>query len=334
MGIFFMTKRETNGLSGGLSDYLEDWVRAGLTELGRPKPAAVETADSAMTDTAAETATEAEAGNAVDAAVNEESAAKADVLPETVTEAEAEALPETADSAVAAASAAEVAEDGGRFEIAEGAETMSKTAVMLDQVVQKIKPTLSASKKGQILDELAAVVATCHVCPELVANRTQTVFGVGNPSAELVFVGEGPGADEDRQGIPFVGRSGQLLTDIITKGMKMRREDVFICNIVRCRPPGNRNPTGIEAQCCRPFLEATLSTIKPKFICCLGAIAATNLLETTEAIGRLRGTVHDYHGAQVVCTYHPAYLLRNPPAKKQTWEDIKLLLKAMGREIE
>lgn len=210
-------------------------------------------------------------------------------------------------------------------------EEWSETAAMLHQVVQKIKPALSASRKGTILNELAAVVATCSVCPELAANRTQTVFGVGNPAAELLFVGEGPGADEDRQGIPFVGRSGQLLTDIITKGMKIRREDVYICNIVRCRPPGNRNPTGIEAQCCRPFLDATLEVIAPKFICCLGAVAATNLLETTEPIGRLRGKVHDYKGAKVVCTYHPAYLLRNPPAKAQTWEDIKLLLRTMGR---
>jgi len=184
--------------------------------------------------------------------------------------------------------------------------------------------------REKILAGLANDVKQCQRCPELVANRTNTVFGSGNPYAELVFLGEGPGADEDRQGLPFVGRSGQLLTDIITHGMGLKREDVYICNIVRCRPPGNRNPSPAEAQCCRPFLDATLAVVQPKFICCLGSIAATNLLNTDTPIGKLRGRAHDYYGIQVVCTYHPAYLLRNPPAKKLTWEDIQLLMKIMG----
>ena len=201
----------------------------------------------------------------------------------------------------------------------------------LEKTLAQIRPGLSTQTKETILRDLAGIVSACTLCPDLVANRTQTVFGVGNPDAELVFVGEGPGADEDRQGDPFVGRSGQLLTDIIVKGMKMRREDVYICNVVRCRPPQNRNPLPNEAACCRPFLEGTLRTITPKYICCLGAVAAQNLLQTDQPIGRLRGKVHDYLGMQVVCTYHPAYLLRNPAAKRDTWEDIKLLLRHMGR---
>lgn len=183
------------------------------------------------------------------------------------------------------------------------------------------------------LTELAAQVAKCALCPKLVANRTQTVFGTGNPYAELCFIGEGPGAEEDLQGKPFVGRSGQLLTDMIEKGMGIKRSSVFICNIVRCRPPQNRNPEKEEANACRPFLDATLEIIKPKFICCLGSIAATNLLHSELSIGKMRGKVHEYNGAKVVCTYHPAYLLRNPPAKKQAWEDLQLLMAEMGLEL-
>ncbi len=155
----------------------------------------------------------------------------------------------------------------------------------------------------------------------------------GSPLARLVFIGEAPGADEDKQGVPFVGRAGQLLTDMITKGMGLAREDVYICNILRCRPPGNRNPTPDEAERCRGFLDRTLEIVAPNFICCLGAIAARNLLQTDEAIGKLRGRIHDYHGVQVVCTYHPAYLLRNPAAKKDTWADLQLLMKIMGLPI-
>ena len=183
------------------------------------------------------------------------------------------------------------------------------------------------------LQTIAAEVAKCELCPELVANRTQTVFGVGNPYSELVFIGEGPGAEEDLRGEPFVGRSGKLLTDMIEKGMGLPRSDVFICNVVRCRPPGNRNPAESEARACRPFLDATLDVVRPKFICCLGSVAATNLLAVNETMGRLRGNVYEYKGAQVVCTYHPAYLLRNPAAKKDAWQDLQLLMKLMGLEL-
>jgi DNA polymerase len=184
------------------------------------------------------------------------------------------------------------------------------------------------------LAALAGEVALCTRCAELATTRTQTVFGVGNPHARLVFCGEAPGADEDRQGEPFVGRAGQLLNDIISKGMKMRREDVYILNILRCRPPGNRNPLPLEAAACREYLDRQLEIIQPEFICCLGAVAAQNLLGTEETIGRLRGRVHDYHGIKVVCTYHPAYVLRNPQAKRPVWDDVQMLLAEMAKTAE
>jgi len=194
-------------------------------------------------------------------------------------------------------------------------------------------PPTSDDARQAALADAARIVAACTRCAELVRNRTQTVFGVGNPCARLVFCGEAPGEDEDRQGIPFVGRAGQLLTDIIEKAMKLKRSDVYILNILKCRPPGNRNPLPLEAAACREWLDAQLAIIRPEFICCLGAVAAQNLLQTNEAIGRLRGRVHDYQGIKVVCTYHPAYLLRTPSAKAACWEDIKLLMGEMGLPI-
>ena len=185
---------------------------------------------------------------------------------------------------------------------------------------------------AQEVAALAREVAACTRCGELARTRRQTVFGVGNPRARLVFCGEAPGADEDRQGEPFVGRAGKLLTDIIQKGMKLRRDDVYILNILRCRPPGNRNPSPDEAANCREYLDRTLEVIRPEFICCLGAVAAQNLLDTTAPIGKLRGKFHDYKGIKVICTYHPAYLLRNPNAKRSVWDDVKLLMAEMGIE--
>jgi DNA polymerase len=158
------------------------------------------------------------------------------------------------------------------------------------------------------------------------------VFGVGNPNARLLFFGEAPGADEDRLGEPFVGRAGQLLTKII-EACTLRREDVYIMNVLKCRPPGNRNPTSEEAANCRPFFERQLEIIQPEYIVCLGSIAATTLLDTNASIGRLRGQFHDYRGIPVLATYHPAYLLRNPSAKKLVWEDMKMLMKAMGLQL-
>lgn len=187
----------------------------------------------------------------------------------------------------------------------------------------------ATSDQAAALEGIRRKVAACVRCKELAETRTQTVFGVGAPDARLVFLGEAPGADEDRQGIPFVGRAGKLLTAMIQDGMKIPRESIYIMNILRCRPPGNRNPDPVEAAACREYLDAQLAVIRPEFVCCLGTVAAQNLLDSTEAIGRMRGRLHDYRGIKVICTYHPAYLLRNPAAKAKTWEDLQLLMAQM-----
>lgn len=179
------------------------------------------------------------------------------------------------------------------------------------------------------LAELARLVSSCMRC-RLCEGRTQTVFGDGNAAARLVFVGEAPGESEDRQGKPFVGKAGQLLTDIIVKGMKMGRGDVYICNVLKCRPPGNRNPSVDEVAECEPYLVRQLEIIRPEVIVALGTYAAQCLLKTTESVGRLRGKWHQYQGIPLRVTYHPAYLLRNPDDKKKTWEDIKEVLKRLN----
>jgi DNA polymerase len=158
------------------------------------------------------------------------------------------------------------------------------------------------------------------------------VFGVGDSAARLCFLGEAPGADEDRLGEPFVGRAGQLLTKII-EACKLKREDVYILNMIKCRPPGNRNPLPTELANCRGYLDRQLDLIQPEFICCCGAVASQNLLNTTVSIGKLRGKIHDYRGIKVVCTYHPAFLLRSPSFKKEAWEDMKFLMREMGVEL-
>lgn len=172
-------------------------------------------------------------------------------------------------------------------------------------------------------------VVGCTRCGELAATRTQTVFGVGDPSARLCFLGEAPGADEDTSGEPFVGRAGQLLTKII-EACTLTRGQVYILNVLKCRPPDNRTPDPAEVANCRPFLERQLEIIAPEFICCLGTTAAHALLQTAEPIGKLRGRWFTYGAAQVVCTYHPSYLLRTPAAKKDVWEDMKMLMARMG----
>jgi uracil-DNA glycosylase len=176
------------------------------------------------------------------------------------------------------------------------------------------------------LEELEAVVRVCRKC-SLAETRTQSVFGSGNPHAKLVFVGEAPGRDEDIQGKPFVGRAGQLLTDIIEKGMNLKRSEVYICNVLKSRPPDNRNPAPFEVEVCEPYLIRQLEIIQPRVICALGTYAAQTLLKTTETIGRLRGRWHFYHGIPLRATYHPAYLLRNPADKRKTWEDVLEVLK-------
>ncbi len=179
------------------------------------------------------------------------------------------------------------------------------------------------------LNQLRQRVAACTRCQELACARTQTVFGVGNPEARFLFIGEAPGADEDAQGEPFVGAAGQLLNKIIT-ACGLKRDEVYICNILRCRPPGNRKPLPEEAAKCREYLDGQIAAIDPDFIVCWGATAAQNLMGTEESIGRLRGRTFQHGRATVLCTYHPSYLLRNPAAKKDVWEDMKLLLKQAG----
>jgi len=173
------------------------------------------------------------------------------------------------------------------------------------------------------LTEIRADIGDCTRCKLHRLGRRQIVFGVGNPEADLMFVGEAPGRDEDEQGIPFVGRAGQLLTKII-EAIGLKREDVYIANVIKCRPPENRNPEPDEVDTCEPFLFQQIDTIKPKVIVALGTFAARALLRTLDPISRLRGRVYDYRGAKLIPTFHPAYLLRNPSSKREVWDDMKL----------
>jgi DNA polymerase len=179
----------------------------------------------------------------------------------------------------------------------------------------------------ETLEAIRIDLGECHRC-RLSESRKNIVFGAGDPHARLVFVGEGPGYDEDQKGEPFIGAAGRLLTKII-EAIKYTREQVYICNIIKCRPPGNRNPLPDEIEVCLPFLKRQLATIKPDVICALGAFAAQALLETTMPISKLKGRFHDYNGIRVLPTYHPAYLLRNPGKKRDVWEDMKKLMKAL-----
>jgi len=179
---------------------------------------------------------------------------------------------------------------------------------------------------------LAAVradIGDCTRCKLHGLGRKQIVFGVGNPDADLMFVGEAPGGDEDIQGIPFVGRAGQLLTKII-EAIGLTRDDVYIANVIKCRPPQNRNPEQDEVDTCEPFLFRQIDIIKPKVIVALGTFAARTLLRTLDPISRLRGRVYDYRGAKLVPTFHPAYLLRTPSSKRDVWEDMKLVRKLLN----
>jgi uracil-DNA glycosylase len=181
---------------------------------------------------------------------------------------------------------------------------------------------------------LAETVAKCQRCPELASTRTQTVFGDGPVGAELLFLGEAPGFDEDKKGIPFVGEAGQLLDKIIfASGLK--REEIFICNVLRCRPPGNRTPTSEEAGHCRDYLDKTIDLVGPKAIVCWGATAAKSLLKTSVGITKLRGKFYAYREIPVLCTFHPANLLpsRNPENKKFVWDDMHMLMQHLGRPI-
>lgn len=171
---------------------------------------------------------------------------------------------------------------------------------------------------------LQARVAACTACAELARRRTQTVFGVGDPQADWLFVGEAPGAEEDRRGEPFVGRAGQLLDNMLAALGLRRGDNVYIANILKCRPPGNRDPLPAEAAACRPFLDRQIDLIDPRVIVALGRVAAQSLLRSDAPLGRLRGGAHDYRGIPLVVTYHPAYLLRSPADKSRAWDDLLL----------
>ncbi len=185
----------------------------------------------------------------------------------------------------------------------------------------------TAAPAGTPQDSLESVereVSVCRKC-RLAETRTNTVFGEGSPRASLMFVGEGPGGDEDRMGRPFVGAAGRLLDRIIA-AMGLRREDVFIANVVKCRPPGNRNPEPDEVEACLPYLHRQIDLIRPSVICALGKFAAQSLLECREPISRLRGTFREFRGVRVMPTYHPSYLLRNPDDKRLVWEDVQQVM--------
>jgi DNA polymerase len=223
---------------------------------------------------------------------------------------------------------------GVRFVARPEIATMTPAATDIKEpVTDNLERTSTHSNGGEVstLEELRDHIGDCRRC-KLHSGRTHVVFGIGNPNARLMFVGEGPGRDEDLKGEPFVGRAGQLLTDIITKGMGLAREDVYIANVVKCRPPQNRNPEPDEVASCEPFLKKQIELIKPEIIVALGKFAVQALLQSKVPITRLRGNWHTYMGIKLMPTFHPAYLLRNPVDKKLVWEDIKKVMKEMQSE--
>ena len=191
------------------------------------------------------------------------------------------------------------------------------------------QPKLRPADPAAALRLIREDIGDCTRCRLHKQGRKQIVFGVGNPNADLMFIGEAPGADEDEQGEPFVGRSGQLLTNMI-KAMGLRREDVYIANIIKCRPPGNRTPERDECDTCSPFLMRQIEAIQPKALVALGAVAAKSLLAINAPMSELRGRWYDFRGTKLAVTYHPAFLLRDPRQKKETWKDLQMVMKEMG----
>jgi DNA polymerase len=217
------------------------------------------------------------------------------------------------------------------------AQELGVTGVSRDPVWRERAETSAVAESPVTIpltpvDALAALridIGDCTRCKLHTMGRTQVVFGVGNPNADLMFVGEAPGADEDIQGIPFIGRAGQLLTKII-EAMGMTRDDVYIANVIKCRPPQNRNPEPDEVETCEPFLFRQIDIIQPKVIVALGKFGAQTLLRTLDPISRLRGRVFEYRGSKLIPTFHPAYLLRNPSSKREVWEDMKLVRRLLA----
>ena len=190
---------------------------------------------------------------------------------------------------------------------------------------------LPVLNKSAVLTEIRDDIGDCTRC-RLHKGRTKLVFGVGNENADIMFVGEGPGADEDKQGEPFVGRAGQLLNNMIN-AMGIRREDVYIANVVKCRPPENRTPEKDECDTCSPFLLRQIEVIQPRMIVALGAVAAKNLLGVNDSMANLRGKIYDFRGTKLVATYHPAYLLRDPRQKAEAWKDLQMVMRELGMAV-
>jgi DNA polymerase len=223
-----------------------------------------------------------------------------------------------------------------------GKSALQKTAPIVASLGPKVAslpviagPSLFESMEKIANDTLLQIredLGECTRC-KLHSTRHKIVFGDGNPKAELVFVGEGPGADEDAQGLPFVGRAGKLLTQMI-EAMGLQRKDVYICNVVKCRPPENRQPEEDEVSTCSPFLMRQIDAIAPKVIVCLGAVAAKTLLQTNRGISQFRGEWLEFRGRKLLATYHPAYLLRNPPAKSEVWKDLQKVMAVLGLEVK
>jgi uracil-DNA glycosylase len=192
-------------------------------------------------------------------------------------------------------------------------------------------PVRLSRSVAEALADVRNDIGDCTRCKLHAQGRQQIVFGIGNPGAEIMFVGEAPGADEDEQGVPFVGRAGQLLTKMIV-AMGLTRDDVYIANVVKCRPPGNRNPEADEIAACQPFLFRQIASVQPKVIVALGSFAAKTLLSTETPIGKLRGRLYEFHGAALIPTFHPSFLLRSPGYKRDAWDDLKMALGVLGRE--
>jgi DNA polymerase len=211
--------------------------------------------------------------------------------------------------------------------VEEGAELVLQPVVD-DPPANAAPPPTVIGDKPSALKLIRADIGDCTRC-RLHKGRTNLVFGVGNVNADLMFVGEGPGADEDAQGEPFVGRAGQLLNNMIT-AMGLKRSDVYIANVVKCRPPSNRTPEKDECDTCSPFLMRQIDVIKPKVIVALGAVAAKNLLAVSDSMANLRGRWYDFRNSKLLVTYHPAYLLRDPRQKKEAWKDLQMAMKYLG----
>jgi DNA polymerase len=192
--------------------------------------------------------------------------------------------------------------------------------------------TARPSDPARLLQLIREDIGDCTRCVLHKQGRKQIVFGAGNPEADIMFIGEAPGADEDEQGVPFVGRAGQLLNNMIT-AMGLRREDVYIANIIKCRPPGNRTPERDECETCSPFLMRQIEVVKPKIIVALGAVAAKTLLGVNDAMANLRGRIYDFRNTKLAVTYHPAYLLRDPRQKKEAWKDLQMVMKYLGMPL-